>query len=140
VTYSSTEFGFLLRLEPGDEVIRCLIQFAREHELDAALVTGSGAVVEADLGAAGSQDHEHRRRRLEEPLVACSLTGTLTLLDGEPFPCVHGTFARADHSVVGGHVFEAVSAGTVELALQVAADAAIRSAAHGHYRTGRTAQ
>ena len=130
MTSTPTDFGFLLTLEPGDELVRCLIQFAREQELDAAVVNGIGSISEAELGAGGGRERDHRRRTLAEPLEACSLTGTVTLLDGEPFPHLHGTFARADHSLLGGHVYQAVCAASVELVIQVTRDVFARPAHH----------
>lgn len=117
VTFSSTEFGFYLRLEPGDELVRCLIQFAREQEVDEAIVSGVGAVTEVELGTGGDGAREHRRVSLQEQLEACSLTGTVTLVDGEPFPCLRGSFARADYSVLGGHVYLAVCGAGMNLAV-----------------------
>jgi predicted DNA-binding protein with PD1-like motif len=127
VTSTPTEFGFLLTLEPGDEVVCSLIQFARAQELDAAVVTGIGSISEAELGAGSGRERDHRRRTVAEPLEACSLTGTVTLVDGEPFPHLHGTFARADHSLLGGHVYQAVCATSVELVIQITSDALPRA-------------
>jgi uncharacterized protein len=121
VTFASTDFGFILSLEPGDELVRCLIQFAREHEVESAVLTGLGSTVEVELGVGSSRSRE-RRRVLSEPLEACSLTGTVTLLDGEPFPHLHGTFARADASVIGGHVYQAVCGSTIQLAVRVSGE------------------
>lgn len=127
MTSTPTDFGFLLMLEPGDEVVRCLIQFARAQEVDAAVVTGIGSISQAELGAGSGRAREHRRRTVAEPLEACSLTGTVTLVDGEPFPHLHGTFARSDHSLLGGHVYQAVCATSVELVLQVTTDSLLRA-------------
>jgi uncharacterized protein len=121
VTFATTDFGYLVFLEPGDELLRCLIQFAREQEVEAAVVTGLGAITELELGA-GTEDREQGCSTLHEPLEICSLTGTLTLVDGEPFPHLHGSFARRDHSVIGGHVYQAVCASSAELALQVSGE------------------
>lgn len=128
MTFSSTDFGFLVLLEPGDELVRCLIQFAREQEVDAAVVTGIGSVSEVELGSGSSREREHRRSTIAEPLEACSLTGTLTLVDGEPFPHLHGSFARADHSVLGGHIYQAVCERGVEVAVQLVSPAAVATA------------
>jgi uncharacterized protein len=122
VTFSSTDFGYFVVLEPGDEAVRCLIQFAREQEVDAAVVTGVGSVTELELGTGGGRSRDQLRRKLDEPLETCSLTGTLTLVDGEPFPHLHGSFARRDQSLVGGHVYLAVCGTSLELAVQVAGD------------------
>lgn len=119
MTFATTDFGYLLVLEPGDELIRCLIQFAREQEVDAAILSGIGSVAEVELGAGGLRERDHQRTLLSEPLEACSLTGTLTLMDGEPFPHLHGSFARHDHSLLGGHVYFALCGGAMEIAVQV---------------------
>ena len=138
MTSTPTEFGYLLLLEPGDEVVRCLIQFARAQEVDAAVVNGIGSISEAELGAGSGRERDHRRRTVAEPLEACSLTGTVTLVDGEPFPHLHGTFARADHSLLGGHVYQAVCATSVELVLQVTCDALPRAVQAQLVAAGRT--
>ena len=98
-------------------MIRSLIRFARQQDVDAGAVYGIGSVRDAELGFYRPEVSEYARRRFEEPLEACSIIGNLSLLDGEPFPHVHGTFARADFSTVGGHVFEAVCSVTLELSV-----------------------
>jgi len=132
LTSATTDFGYILLLEPGEDLIRSLIQFAREQEVDAAVVTGIGAVAEVELGAGGLRERDQRRQLITEPLEACSLTGSVTLVDGEPFPHLHGTFARADHSVIGGHVYLALCGGGLEIAVQVTTAA---TAAHTSHRT-----
>jgi predicted DNA-binding protein with PD1-like motif len=127
LTYSYTDFGYILVLEPGDEVVRTLIQFAREQEVEYALLSGTGGVAELELGAGGGRGMEHCRTHVAEPLEACSLTGALTLVDGEPFPHLHGSFARPDATVVGGHVYQAVCSTSVELAVHVGTARAARS-------------
>jgi uncharacterized protein len=121
VTFASTEFGYFLTLAPGEELMCCLIQFAREHELDAAVITGVGSFSELELGTGGGRDRDHRRSRLREPLETCALAGIVTLVDGEPFPHLHGSFARDDHGVIGGHVYLGVVGTALDLAVQVTA-------------------
>jgi uncharacterized protein len=120
VTYSATNFGYIIDLEPGDELVRCVIQFAREQEVDAAVLTGTGSAAEVELGTGGDHSPVPCRRVLREPLQACSLNGTVTLLHGEPFPYLHGTFAREDATVVGGRVYQAVCGGGFQLLVQLA--------------------
>jgi uncharacterized protein len=119
VTFSSTDFGYILDLEPGDELVRCLIQFARDQEVESAVLVGTGSAAEVELGTSAGHETAPQRRVLREPLEASSLNGTVTLLDGEPFPCVHGTFARVDATVVGGRVFQAVCGGGFQLVVRL---------------------
>ena len=43
----------------------------------------------------------------------------VALVDGEPYPHVHGVFSRRDFTVLGGHVLEAIVSIAVELAVLV---------------------
>lgn len=112
-----TSFGFVLVLAPGDELIRSLIAFARSRDVDGAMITGVGTVREVELGTWSSQRNEHIRHTFAEALEVCTITGNLALLDGEPMPHVHAVLARADCSTIGGHVFEAVCATSVEIGI-----------------------
>lgn len=134
MTFDSTDFGYMLTLEPGEELVRCIIQFAREQELESAALSGGGTVTELELGA-GSRDRDQGRRRVHEPLDACSFTGTVTLVDGEPFPELRGTFARGDNTVLGGQVYQAVCAARIDIAIHTADPHVGRSGSSPHFDT-----
>lgn len=119
MTSCTTEYGFILSLDTGDEVINCLIRFARQRDIDHAVVAGTGRMDEVELGCPPGHGPGRRRRLLNEPLEARSLTGTLTLLDGQPFPRLYGAFVRSDGSVAGGHVYQAVCREALDLAIHV---------------------
>lgn len=112
-----TPFGFMLVLEPGDELIRSLTSVARQEDIDGATVTGSGRVLELELGFFDPLAADYKRRCFREPLELCSLTGTLPLLDGQPFPQLHGVFGRTDFTTIGGLIFEAVCGEVVEVGI-----------------------
>lgn len=118
--YQDTPFGFVVVLEPGDELIRSLIRFARQQDVDAGSLFGIGAVRGLELGFYDPLRCEYDRQRFDEPVEACSITGNLGLVDGEPFPHVHGIFGRSDFSTLGGHVFQAVCSVTMELTVHTA--------------------
>jgi len=126
VHIQETSFGYVLALEPGDELIRSLIEFARHRDVDAAAIMGLGAVRGVELGFYHLAREDYERHRFDEPLEACSLTGNIALLDGEPFPHVHGVFGRPDGTTLGGHVFEAVCAITLEIAVYTTEGALVR--------------
>lgn len=114
-----TDFGHVVVLEPGDELIDSLKRFATQCNVDTAFLSGIGAVDRVELGYFHPSSQEYARTRLEEELEVLTVTGSITLLDGEPKPHVHGIFGRSDFSTVGGHVFEAVCSVTLELQLAV---------------------
>jgi predicted DNA-binding protein with PD1-like motif len=71
---------------------------------------------------------------LNEPLEARSLNGTVTLLDGQPFPRLYGAFVRSGGSVAGGHVHQAACREGLDLAIHAppAATAAPTGERAGH--------
>jgi uncharacterized protein len=117
VQAEKTPFGFLLILEPGDELIRALTSVARQEDIDGATVSGSGRVRELELGFYDPIAADYKRRCYTENMELCSLTGTLPLLDGEPFPQLHGVFGRSDFSTIGGLIFEAVCGELIEIGI-----------------------
>lgn len=115
--HRETPFGHILVLERGEELIRSLIEFARHHEVEGAALYGIGAVDRVELGYYRLAAQDYDRRTFREELEVCPLVGNLALVDGEPWPHVHGTFGRADFTTVGGHVFGAVCSITIEIAV-----------------------
>ncbi|MBI4539919.1 MAG: DNA-binding protein [Gemmatimonadetes bacterium] len=106
--YRTTDFGYLVTLERGEELIRALIEFARHEDVAAAALTGLGSLARLALGFYDPAAQEYVRREWSAALEVASLVGTVSLLDGEVFPHVHGVFSDRAFNVVGGHVFEAV--------------------------------
>lgn len=121
-----TPFGYLVTLDPGDELMSSLERLASEHRIGAASVTGLGAVDGALIGAYSLEKQDYIRHEWDEQLEVCSLTGTLSWIDDEPFAHVHGVFGRPDSSTIGGHIFETVCSVTVELAVHTAPERVTR--------------
>lgn len=112
-----TPFGFMVVLDPGDELIRSLTTLARQEDIDGAAITGAGRVRELELGVYDPLAADYHRKCFQDHFEMCSLSGTLALLDGEPFPQLHGVFSRSDFSIVGGQIFEAVCSESIEVAV-----------------------
>lgn len=126
-----TPFGFVLTLSRRDELIRSLILFARNQEIDAATVSGIGSVEYLELGCFHLSGRGHQRRVFQEELEACTINGSLSLLDGEPFPHLHGVFSRHDYSTIGGHIFEAVPCAGLEVVIQTIPEPIVRENIEG---------
>jgi uncharacterized protein len=115
--YQEIPVGYIVNIERGEELIRSLIRFARRQSIEAATLTGLGAVESVELGYYDLDKQDYDRRRFDEELEACALSGNLSMVDGEPFPHIHGVFGRANFATVGGHVFDAVASISLELTI-----------------------
>jgi predicted DNA-binding protein with PD1-like motif len=110
--------GYIVALDPGEELVCSLTSFARQYDVDFAAVTGFGSLSEVELVARLSPEH-HRRVRFRGTLELCVLQGAIGLLeDGEPFPHLHAVLSRPDFTTIGGLVHEAVCAASLEILVQ----------------------
>ena len=125
--YRETPQGYVLVLDRDDEVLESITRFATETGVRAASFHGIGAVGKLTLGFYDLAAQSYERRSWEEDLEVASLVGNLAVVDGGPFPHVHGVFGRRDFTALAGHVFEAVVSVTIELAVATAPEAIQRS-------------
>ncbi|MBS1675157.1 MAG: DNA-binding protein [Actinobacteria bacterium] len=96
----------LLVLAKGEELMTELEDFARREDLAGGWVDIVGGAAATTLGFYDPVAREYRYTRFEEPLEITGLHGDLAWVDSRPMWHVHGTFSRADFSVLGGHVKE----------------------------------
>lgn len=97
--------------------MRQLETIAREQNLHCAwgqIIGGASAVT---LGYYNPVTRKYQWTDLNEPLEILGLTGNLVIVDGKPMWHIHGTFGRADSSVLGGHVKSCVIGLTGEILL-----------------------
>ena len=92
-----------------------LAEYAREHGLKAAWVSGLGGVGTVTLGFYDIETKSYEWKVFDTPLEILNLSGNLAVVDGKPFWHVHGTFGGRDYQVIGGHVKELVVGLTCEL-------------------------
>lgn len=115
-----TRYGYVLRIDPGEELVASLTAFARRENLRGGLISGLGAVGETELGFFVRATSSYVRRTLAGEHEILALTGNISELDGEPFPHCHIIIAGEDFAAVGGHLFSAVVTVTCEAQIVVA--------------------
>jgi len=110
----ATRYGFVVRIDPGEEIIAALTELARARGVRAGLISGLGAVGEAELGffVRSTGTYVHRSFAGEHEILA--LTGNYSALEGEPFPHCHIIIAGEDLVAHGGHLFRGVVTVTCE--------------------------
>lgn len=111
----SNTHGDLLVVNRGEEVMSKLMDYAREHNLKSAWVSGLGGTGATTLGFYNIETKEYEWTDYPKPMEIMNLTGNLSWVEGEPFWHVHGTFSGRDLQAVGGHVNRLVVGLTCEL-------------------------
>lgn len=115
--------GWVLRLDPGEEIVGVLGAWATRENVRSGLVSGIGAVGETELGFFVRETRDYVRRRFTGEYEIAALTGNLSERDGVPFAHLHLVIADEDFVARAGHLFRAVV--TVTCEIQVVTDGAV---------------
>lgn len=109
---------YTLNVEPGEDMMGALAEFASERGVHAAHITGLGAAAEVEIAYYNLDTKEYERTTITENVEICSLNGNIGVNEaGETVVHVHGVFARRDFTTFGGHIFRCVISGAGELHL-----------------------
>lgn len=112
--------GFLVVLDPGDEVIASLIRLATVERIGEASLTAIGAVRDVVLGYIDPNQKQYIKREFgADSMELVSLTGNLAMLKGAPSAHCHASVSDNEMRLYGGHLFSAVTTVTVEIFLHV---------------------
>lgn len=117
--FQKTDGSYVVRLEKGEQILQTLIQFCKNENIDSAYFNGIGAVESAELGFYHLDRKEYTWQKFENPMEVVSLTGNVSLVDGEPFLHMHTVLSSENFQTVGGHVKEATVDATLEVFMQI---------------------
>ena len=124
--------SYLVRLDPGEEVMSAIRRFAHDRSIDAGSLMGLGDVDRVVLGlGAGPRPADERGptpvpdpagsslvRTIEAAHEIVSLIGILGVQEGRTEARVHIVVAGRDGTTTGGRLIEARTGTTVELVIK----------------------
>jgi predicted DNA-binding protein with PD1-like motif len=116
----------MLRLDRGEPVLASLHEYIGREGILGGSIVGLGALEATEIGYFDPARRSYDRTTIPEARELLSLVGTISRLDGKPFVHAHVTLGAPDHSVVGGHLFEARVAVTGEFVIDEATIASRR--------------
>lgn len=121
---------YVLRLERGEDVLTTLTDFCKEKGIRSGFFRALGAVEQAKIGYYDLSKKEYGNKVYPDAMEVASMTGNIAFVDGSPFIHCHcvlsGIAPGTENQAVGGHVFEAKVAVTLEVHLQAFDDAVER--------------
>ena len=112
---------YVLVFDKGEEAMRGLLAFAREHGLTAARITAIGAFSDVKLGYFDPERSDYDEIRLQEQVEVLSLLGDIALEGTEPKVHAHVVVGRSDGTTRGGHLLEGHVWPTLEVVLDSSA-------------------
>jgi uncharacterized protein len=96
-----------VRFGTGDEIMSGLYQFAEQHHVVSAHITGIGGLISAKLGWGSPTVPGMKEIDVNSKCELVSLIGNISEVRGHPYVHLHGVVAFSDGSTKGGHVIEA---------------------------------
>jgi predicted DNA-binding protein with PD1-like motif len=110
---------YVMRLDPGEDVIGSLRHFANDCDVAAGMITGIGSTSHVTLGFLDPETGEYVKRMYDEPMVVGNLTGTISVEaeDGKPSIHLHGVFGPRELLAYAGHVHEARVGAVIEIVI-----------------------
>jgi uncharacterized protein len=109
-----TKQGYVVRLDPGEELLGTLTRFVTEAGIQGGVIRGIGAVVKTTLGYFDLHEKTYDKREYPDDMELVSCDGNITWLDGAPMIHAHATISGPDYVARSGHLFGAEIAITGE--------------------------
>lgn len=98
---------YKITFSTGDEILSGLTEFAEQHHIASAHITGIGGLISAKLGWGSDKVAGMKEINVSQKCELVSLTGNISERGGHPYVHLHGVVAFSDGSTKGGHVIEA---------------------------------
>lgn len=112
---------YLLRLERGEDVLPSIANFCKQKGILSASFRAIGAVEQSKIGYYDLPTKKYGQKDYSDAMEVASMTGNVAQVDGAPFVHCHailsGIAPGTENQTVGGHVFEAKVAVTLEIHL-----------------------
>lgn len=109
---------FILRLDPGDEIVSSLQTFINETDILLASVSGIGAISRCEVGRYLLSEKRFEQKTFEGEFEVVAITGNITRMNEKPYLHLHMAFADEDLVMRGGHLKSAVILFTGEIIIR----------------------
>lgn len=112
---------YILRLERGEDVLSSITGFCKQKGILSGSFRAIGAIEQSNIGYYDLSQKSYGSRDYPEPMEVASMIGNVAQVDGAPFVHCHavlsGIASGSENQPIGGHVFEAKVAVTLEIHL-----------------------
>jgi hypothetical protein len=118
---------YVIRLDPGEDVVASLEAFAAERKVHAAWVNGIGSLDSVVLGFLDPKEKVYIKRTFDERMEIGSLTGNVGVADGKAFVHAHAVVSPRELLAYAGHLHEGRVGVVVEIFLVAMQGALVRA-------------
>ena len=118
--YRKFDQGYVLRLDPGEEIVESLTRLVAQENVQLGTVSALGAANDVTIGIFDTVEKKYYSQRYQGDYEISALVGNVTRKDGEPYLHLHVTIGNpVTGAVHAGHLSSATISATLELFLLV---------------------
>ena len=118
--YRKFSQGYVLRLDPGEEVVECLTRLVGREDVLLGTVSALGAANDVTIGIFNTKEKKYYSRRCQGDFEISALVGNVTWQERKPYLHLHITIGNPiTGEVYAGHLSACTVSATMELFLQV---------------------
>lgn len=117
--FKRTDNTYIIKLEQNEFVIETLTNFCQAEGIKNASFQGIGAAKDVTCGYYELTGKEYHFTDYPDLVEVVSMTGNVTLKEGDPFLHVHALFTDPQNQAFGGHVKEMIVGVTLEVVMHV---------------------
>lgn len=118
--YRKFDQGYVLRLDPGEEVVACLTKLVEQENISLGVVSALGAANDITIGIFDTAEKQYYSRRYQGDYEVSALVGNVSRKDGAPYLHLHITIGNpVTGAFHAGHLSSCTISATLELFLQV---------------------
>lgn len=138
--YIRTDYAIYARIDPGDEIISCILDICNKENVLFATYYGIGGCSMAEIQTLNPETNIFETRKIEGLLELASLTGSVTMDDGGVrYHHTHAVFAYKEdgkHFTAAGHMKSIVVSYTAEIEIRPVRENIIKRKYHAETGTG----
>lgn len=108
----------IVRIDKGEEILCCAERIAEKEKIRLAQVHAIGAVGSFTVGVFRPAEKKYEANSFQGDFEICSLTGTVSRMDGRVYCHFHMSAGDGRGQVFGGHLNRAVVSATCEMVMQ----------------------
>ena len=118
MVHFESDSKYFLVLHRHDDLVESINKFIKEKSIQGGQITGIGALEDVELGLYDLTKKTYVKKHFgQTELELVSLTGNISLKDGNPFAHIHVVVSDGEMRCFGGHLFKARVSVTAELSI-----------------------
>tara|TARA_Y100000814_G_scaffold97800_1_gene67802 strand:+ start:335 stop:763 length:429 start_codon:yes stop_codon:yes gene_type:complete len=98
---------YFISLDKGEHINQSLLDISNNENIKSGWINGVGAIYDVEVGYFDVEQKDYVRKFFSGDYELLSLSGNISIKEGDRFIHTHITFSDIEFNVFGGHLFDA---------------------------------